>query len=722
MPPGSGKVRFLKVNHNSWTPAQVVFLDSETQTHDDGRYQTEQLRCWAAKFIRRRHRRRAGEMDWADGIDGDAAAAAIDAWACSDKSTWLYAHNVTFDLVSCSLAENLAALGWELSSRHALSGAAPWIILHKGKQVTAAKPATKGAQAQPARVKWQHTLTIVDSFSLFPVGLDQLAAFSDYTKPPLPHDDDDLDVWRARCAADVNILAWSVLTLMDWWDESDLGKWSVSGAACGWNSYRHQIDPRAIVIDPEPETLLWEHQALYGGRRDVFRCGNLPKGRYAEIDFSAAYPTIAATQPLPCKRIGPLTPTIAKAILDGRCPYGMVAECEIETTAARWPLRVLGRVFYPVGRFKTVLAGPELKSAADAGALVSIGKGHFYSLSYHMQPWAKWVLSLQADGDQAQPGPIRIWAKAASRSVCGKWAQRGWSVRSIPGPPGPGWSYEDAWVGGSDARVSVCGLAGNHYLSMADQESEHEFPAVLAYIESHTRVRLNQVIDTAPPGALIQCDTDGVMASLQALEDGLAARLPWLDRPRTREQLITLQLRSWATLADPLAMRVKNVFEQAVVYGPQHVVLDGRPRFSGVPGSAWATGENRWAARLWPGLSWQIQHGTGDGYARPVQPYLVVGPYAAGWVLADGAVRPAEAFIDEAGLSQIRPWPETSYAAAGDVLGDTQAGWTRGLTGQQPPAETEDPDARQPRAREPQHESKDRRATAAHAPAQLPPL
>src|SRR5579864_2620059 len=177
MPPGNGKVRFLKVNHSTWTPAAVAFLDSETKTVDDGQYETETLRCWAAKFIRRRHRRRAGEMDWAEGADGAGAAAAIDAWACSDKSTWLYAHNVTFDLVSCSLAENLAALGWELSSRHALSGSAPWIVLHKGKAVVADSAARQRGKSGAMRVKWQHTLTIADSFSLFPVGLDQLAAF-----------------------------------------------------------------------------------------------------------------------------------------------------------------------------------------------------------------------------------------------------------------------------------------------------------------------------------------------------------------------------------------------------------------------------------------------------------------------------------------------------------------------------------------------------------------
>lgn len=682
MDAASSKVHYLARNHTSWTPAAVAFLDSETQTIDDGRVQVEQLVCWAAEFVRRRHRRRTGEVSWAEGVDGDQAADVIDRWACQDKSTWLYAHNVTFDLVTTRLAEGLSARGWELSRRHALSGSAPWMVLHKGRQET--RPGGRGRRDRAAagRVKWQHTLTIADSFSVMPVALEQIAAYSPYVKPPLPDNAGDLAAYLERCRADVKILSWAVRTVMDWWDERDLGKWSVSGAACGWNSYRHQLTARAVVIDPDPDVLAWEHKAVYGGRRDVFRCGQLPPGRYAEIDFTAAYPTIAATQPLPAKRMGKLTQQIARAILAGKCPYGMVAEVEIVTDRPRWPLRTLDRVFYPVGQFRTILAGPEIQAASDAGALVEIGPGYFYAMSDHMQGWARWVLGLQADADDAPPGPVRIWAKAASRSVCGKWAQRDWRTMPIPGPPAHGWSYEDAWLAGSDARVAVCGLGDNHYLSVADKEGDHEFPAILAYIESHCRLRLGRVIDTAPAGALLQCDTDGVMASLQILGRAGAE----LERPRCDETTIRGEvdawLARWSELAAPLTMRIKHEFARAVVYGPQHVVLDGRPRFSGVPGSAWATGDNRWAARLWPGLSWQIQHDTGAGYQRPVQPYLVVGPYAAGWVLDDGAVRPVETRLDAAGSNQVLPWPQTSYAAAGDRLGVNQAMWSTGLTGQ----------------------------------------
>lgn len=678
-PGGSGPVRYLAQNHCTWTPAVVITLDSETRTVRVGDLEVERLRCWAAKCTRRRSRRRAGEVSMYAGVTPTQAAVAVDAWASEDKSTWLYAHNVGFDLVTTGLPVELAALGWELSSRHAVSGSAPWLVLHKGRQGVTEARVRNGQRVRERRVKWQHTLTIADSFSLMPVALEVLAQWSAYTKPPLPDQDADLEAWQDRCAADVDILADVLLQLMDWWDSEDLGKWAVSGAACWWNAYRHRMDAKAVVIDPEPAAVELEHAACYGGRRDVFRTGNLPQGRYAEMDYKSGYPTIAAAELLPCKRMGPLTPQITRSILRGLARYGILAEVLLDTDTPRWPLRVRGRVFYPVGKFRTVLAGPDILEAQAEGVLAEVGRGWFYAMSGHMRSWASWVLDLQAADDATVPGPARVSAKGGSRSVCGKWAQRGYWTEECPGPPGAGWSYDDYWIAGSDVTASLCGLAGKHYLSLADQEGSHEFPAILAYIEAHTRVRLGRVLAATPAAAAIQCDTDGLMVSITTLEDELAAQFPHLAGKHHRGGLVGMWLESMSALSAPLTLREKRLFKRAVVYGPQHVVLDGRPRFSGVPQSAYQVEDHRWRAQLWPGLAWQITSGQQDGYARPVQDYLVTGPYAAGWVLADGSVRPVEAALGADGSSHLVPWPQTRWAAAGEQLGPVQAGWSGGL-------------------------------------------
>lgn len=659
----------------------AAFLDSETRTVQAGADQVEQLRCWTARLVHRRHRRRAGETARAEGTEPAQFAAVIDQWACTDKSLWLYAHNAGFDLVTTRLPVELARLGWELSSRHAITGSAPWLVMHKGRQEVKTTRGTSKDGTSPPRVKWQHTLTIADSFSLLPVSIEQLSDASGIAKPPLPTQDAPVTEWLARCHADTEILAWSVLTLMDWWESNNLGKWSVSGAACAWNSYRHRLDVHDVLIDPDQRALDVEHAACYGGRRDAFRVGQLPAGRYAEIDFTAAYPTIAATQQLPRKRLGRLHPKMAAAILNGRTAYGMLASVEVETDVPRWPLRARGRVFYPVGRFRTVLAGPDIQAAHDLGALRDVGDGYFYSMSGHMQDWARWVLDVQQSADGQVPLPARIFAKAASRSACGKWAQRGWQTTTWQGPPGDDWSFAETFIAGSDHTASICGLAGKYYLSIADQEGAHEFPAVLAYIEAHVRQRLNQILSVVPGDAVVQCDTDGMMVSVSRVDAWIGQGFTGMLFTGSGGEPLQRLCELIAPATAPLVMRVKREYGSAVVYGPQHVVLDGRPRFSGVPGSARRAPDGRWEARLWPGLAWQVQHGAQEGYTRPVQQYLVVGPYASGWVLGDGAVRPVEAAVRPDGATVILPWTDTRWHAAGDVLADAQADWAGRLTG-----------------------------------------
>lgn len=675
----AGRAHYLKPVGRTHTPAAVICLDSETRHHYRGRDEIHTLRCWSASLTRRRDRRRPGEVSWAAGTTVQKSADTIDAWASSVESVWLYAHNVTFDMVTTDLPAQLAARGWVISSRFGLSGGSMWCVLHKGRRESVRSDRCSRNGQPEMRVKWAHTLTIADSASIFPWPLAELAPMTGVEKPPLPADGDSPWVWAYRCYSDVRILAGLILPLMDWWDANDMGPWSVTGAGLGWQTYRQTLTLRQMVIDHDPGVLAWERQAVYGGRRDVFRVGELTPGRYGEIDYQGAYPTIAANCLLPAKLACPVTDDHRRLAMRGKVPIGMLAEVTITTDVGRWPVRTKSGVFYPAGTFRTILAAPDIQAAADAGALAAVHDGYLYTMTGHLRPWARRVLDWAKGTDDSVPGPVRVAAKLWSRAVIGKFAQRGWRTIAWVGPPGDGWCVEDTSDLYTGQRGVITGLAGVYYLSWADQVGEHERPALLAFVEAHVRARLGALIAGPFGTAVIQCDTDGLMVSHTMLRQ-LAAKCgrTWhkgKERPLGTEHVLSM----WNEASWPLVMRDKTQFRRAVVYGPQHVELDGRARFAGVPKGAWPTGEGKWAARLWPGLLWQSQHGPPGGFARPVQGYLVVGPYAAGWVLDDGTVRAAEVSLDEGGTTTLLLWEKTRWAAAGDRLGPHQARWAEGL-------------------------------------------
>lgn len=670
---------YVKPAGKTYTPAAVIFLDAETIEDQREQLEVHTLRLWEAQIVRRRDRRRPGEHLTETGHAAEPLAQKIDAWASYGESTWLYAHNVGFDLTVTRLATHLGQLGWVLSSRFAVGGDSMWAIFHKGPRECEVKERRGRQVVTRHRVKWAHTLTIADSGSLFPCPLAQLGEHVGMVKPELPDADDSDETWAARCHADVDILRASVLTLMDWWDANDLGHWTVTGAGQAWQTYKRTLDHRQVVIDHEPAILEIERQAVYGGRRDVFRVGPLPPGRYGEIDFTGAYPTIAASFPLPAKASCKVNDQHRASALKGRVPSGMLAEVTICTDTPRWPVRVAGRVFYPVGRFKTVLAAPDIQAAADAHCLEAVHDGWLFTLTNHLRNWARQVLAWVNDKTGAIPGVVKIWAKLASRAVIGKFAQRGWSTTPYEGPPCEGWSVEQTSDLYTGARGVITGVNGDYWLSWADQRGEHERPAVLAFVESHVRERLSGIIAGRYGAGIYQCDTDGVMVSHQVLER-LAEQLAphWVNgrrNPAGTPEVIA----AWNDQAYPLVMREKSHFTRATVYGPQHVVLDGKARFAGVPKGAWQTGTDLWLARLWPGLTWQSQYGVHDGYARPLQPYRIGGPYAAAWALADGSVRAAETALDADGVNVLLHWKHTRWAAGGAVLGPQQAVWADGL-------------------------------------------
>jgi len=685
---GAVGVHYLASNDTSWTPPAVITLDTETRVIQEYP-EVQELRCWHVRADYRLGRQRlSGEHVEGGGLTATDLARRVDKWARKWDQTWLYCHNLNFDLAVTKLPLLLASRGWTTTDM-AVDGASPWMVLEsdRGK------------------------LIITDSHAIWPVQLAELATMIDIVKPPLP-DGDDIDAWMGRCAADTLILHTALLTAMDYHDTHQLGRWAMTGASIGWNTMRHlqqartskkariarqnlglpAVDPAAqpIVIDPDPAGLAHDRTAIYGGRRQTWRHGTLPAGDYHEVDFERAYQTVMASCSLPRKRGRwfDSLPLDSRLIDDPCHQWGIIAEVEIDTDQPRWPCRVpvtaasldpgherdqtgmpknaKTRIFYPVGRFRTVLAGPDIAEARRLGCLRGVFHGQVHQLGRAIAPWATWSLTAQDNPDT--PAVVRMALKHQGRAVAGKWAQRSWTKTVIGLSTTYGWSYEDAWVNGSDTRGAVIDMAGTKFLSVPDKDGDNAYPAVLAWIESYVRVALGRAIDQLGPDVMVQCDTDGLILDTRAL----IAAAPQVEAAavspgRHRDGLIRA-LASVNTLTVPLRLRDKTAYRNLEVIGPQHLTLDGHKRWSGVPGSARRQPDGSYEAWTWPKLAWQMTNGDQRGYTRVVQTYRLASSYAPGWLLADGTVVPPEATTAPDGTTILVSYSESRYASRGDRL------------------------------------------------------
>jgi hypothetical protein len=314
------------------------------------------------------------------------------------------------------------------------------------------------------------------------------------------------------------------------------------------------------------------------------------------------------------------------------------------------PCRVAGAVWYPVGRFTTTLAGPDIRELRDNGALESVGAGWLHQLGYALRPWAEWCLASLADDTGRTPDVAKLVHRIWARSAIGKWAQRGFEVVELGPSPNEGWHHEEAWHHGKNVPASIVDFAGTRYQVSAVNQADNAYPAVLAFVESYVRVALGRAIGVMGASHMVACDTDGFITDAHGLTQLDAAN---------------------AAIA-PFELRVKHHYNRVKVIGPQHLELDRAKRMSGIPASAAMGKDGRLHANTWPKLAWQLANGRQGAYVRPSQAYKLAATYAPGWLLDSGSVVPVELELDQGGGNHIVPWPRTRYARAGARLGADQ--------------------------------------------------
>lgn len=625
---------WLRGNASEWSPGNVIFLDTETEPVDRDGQQLLQMRLWVGGAVDRRSTSMAAlSVQTGHGQDRTSLARWVDAQTVGHTTTWLYCHNLGFDLTVSRLPDYLHRLGWQMTG---------WTFA--------------GRNVGGRMAKRSKRLTLADSVSLLPHNLGEVGRAVGRHKAPMPPSGAPDEDWLAYCTQDVLVLSEAVLTLMEWWDREKLGHWTQSGPALGWNAWRHRSGDGAILVNQDPPGPEADRPAIYGGRRDLTRVGEVTGGPFALVDFSNAYLTVAAQCLLPVRRrafYGRIQEALDRPTLNH---VGAVATCTVNTPEPRYPFRTDTGIFYPTGEFETVLCTPEIEEARRLGHLVHLGSGWLHDLGYPLAEWAEWCLALlRADNDHVSP-VVKMMVKQWGRSVPGKFAAR--SSRVVDLGPGlwPSWHLERGTTGPDHRPAADVHIAGRHWRYLFDQEGENAYPAVLAWVESNVRVALGRMLATLGEDMWVCCDTDGCVLDLTKARSWLRGRNLGLGRirgPLTVAEAVCEAVRDscW-----PLVPRVKVISETLTVSGPQHYAGDTFERAAGRPGKPEvdANGELHWWR--WPRVGWQMTSGSPEGFVRVEGKWTAPTQLAHRWVLADGSTVPVRATIGEFGESHLSPW------------------------------------------------------------------
>ncbi|MGH9092313.1 MAG: hypothetical protein ACRDZR_13200 [Acidimicrobiales bacterium] len=631
-------VHYLRPNETNWSPSAVAFFDTETLPEKRGTDELHVLRLWCAQSLRRDKPGGGQRTDTREhGRTGWSLADWIERQARSDRALWIWAHNLAYDLTTTRLLTHLSDKEWSLGE-FGVTDRNPWFRLQKGSK----------------------HVTLVDSWSWLPDALEHLGELAGVKKPALPTWADEDVAWLTRCFGDVDTLAASVLSLLDWWDKEQLGRFTITGASTGWNAMRHKLRARELLIDPTESARTFERQAIRGGRREVTRVGELAGGPFAQLDMVRAHCTIAEHRLLPRRRLGAFERLALTDPLWDRQGRGAIAWARVAPTEPRYPLKLHKATWWPVGEFWTVLAWPELQMARRMGDLREVGPGIRYGLGNGMNGWAQWCNRVAAGETPTAPAVASLAAKSWGRSVIGKTASHTSELVKRGPALHVGWFTEPAVDAATGRRATLLTTMGERWWVQHEQNADECFPAVLAWVESELRVAMATTIDVLGDGVVVSCDTDGLVVDLAVAAHmkglGGAARLE-----RASPWLVAGRLCDWvAPLVAPLELRTKHVYAAMAVTGPLQQLRDGKRMFSGVPNSAHEVKPRTMVAHTWPKLRWQMAHGDERGYVRPQITYRLAGRYVRRWVLPDGTIWPIEARVTGPQTSELVGWAETA--------------------------------------------------------------
>lgn len=557
------QAHWVAANETSRIPGRHIILDTEAHSTRTAAGQTQTWRCAAAVFM---HRTRSGRWltTTAEYEDPAALWADVTAFTRPRRRTVLWAHNVGYDIRISQAMLALPGHGWtyQLSNM-----------------------ADRGAWQRWTR--GEHTLTLVDSGAVFPVGLDAVGRAVGIDKPPLPDQDDDPDAWRARCAADTAILAEAVRTYLDWLTEADLGCWQLTGAGQSWAAWRHRFLTDKVLVHDDGQAIAAERRAMWTGRCETWRHGADPDRRLWEWDAQAAYATLARDTAVPTRLIGAIPKPALPRLLTLEQSHRWLVECQVDTAVPVVPTEVDGRILWPVGTFTSTMWDCEVREALRCGARITPTRGWLYKAAPALSAWAQWILTLLDGGGEPVHPLVRIVAKHWSRALIGRLAMRyqQWDPWAVA--PDHDWSRGillDAVTGDTTDLVRV---GTEIHIAGGEVESDNSLPQITGYIMAAARVQLWRAMQTAGLSHVYYVDTDSVL----------------LDA--TGHRRLSRALKE----GNPYRWRVKARHDGYQLLGPRQLVLGDEPRFAGMPRRPVQTGGGAYEGEAWQTLNSALRQG-----------------------------------------------------------------------------------------------------------------
>lgn len=559
------RAHWVRHNQQERIPSRMIAFDTESRSTREGDKEIQEWRIGCA--IRWRNDTKA--TDHAEGGVFDNPRQ-LWTWVSSfcrpGVRTVVWCHNLGYDVRISQVFTILPTLGFHLE----------WCNLDRNV----------------SSMTWRSdhgTLVFADTWTWIPLPLEHVApqvGLVKFKMPPTAHNDSE---WQRYCMRDAEIVYHVVSRLVRYIKNAGLGNWQPTGAGMSLATWRHKFLNHKILVHDDAECIKAERAAMYTGRAEAWKHGQIYGERWTEVDLRTAYLTIARECELP-RKLHMSTGAITLAQYGQlRKKFAVLCRCSVRTDVPVLPYRSDNGILWPVGEFDGWYWDTEVDCALRYGANIRIHETYVYVQDPILADWAQWVMSVLDKNNTSTDPLIQTWIKHCSRALIGRLALRtpSWEVFGTNPEGITGITHVTMPDDGTTTRLLHVG--GDTLIETHRMEGKDSLPQVTGKIMAECRVHLWEGMNIAGLENIAHVDTDSILANSNGLQ-------------RIRNAYGDDFTRLWS---------IKGTYRQLEMFGPRAYRRDGARVAAGIPGKAVERPDGSIEGKRWASLSKDLNDAKG---------------------------------------------------------------------------------------------------------------
>lgn len=406
------------------------------------------------------------------------------------QGVYLFAHNLKFDFMVLDGFRLLPEMGFTLQS-----------IYHKF--TTSVMKFRNG----------NRLIQIADSMNYYQTSLEKLAPMVGEQKIAVDFDRPNKKEIMRRCASDVRIIYKAIKLIVDKLQSENLGGFKITAPSISFSIFRSRFMNTDIITHHNDKMVQLERDGYYGGFVQVFKLFEQGQPNLYKLDINAMYPSVMKGNHYPIRMNDVMQyPSLWKMskLLNY---YLATARVTIETDEPCYPYRYTSGIYYPIGRFETVLTTPSLLYALEHGHIKEVHTLVTYLKSTIFDDYIDYMYSQRLAAKHAKDLPSEMFYKIMMNSLYGKFGQTS-TENKIIGSCNPDVfeSYHGMNVTTKETFREI--FAGGSVIQIHESgESRYTFYTIAAHVTDYARMKLFELIRRAGRNNVFYSDTDSLIVN-----------------------------------------------------------------------------------------------------------------------------------------------------------------------------------------------------------------